>query len=103
MAKKNESVRQPVDDHTLIARAANLITADVDDGLMILNSHTGNFIQLNAGASDLWQRIEAPIALGTLCERITESYDVSRELCRGDVVEWLGEMRALGLVEFETN
>ncbi|GLK71877.1 PqqD family protein [Ancylobacter dichloromethanicus] len=103
MVKENNSGKPRLADCTLIAHASNLITAYVDEELMIVNSQTGNFIQLNASASNLWQRIEAPIALGTLCDRITEQYDVSREECRSHVVEWLGQMHALGLVELETN
>lgn len=103
MAKEDESGKPRLDDHTLIAHASDLIAADVDDALMIVNSQTGNFIQLNAGASNLWQRIAAPIALGTLCDQLTEEYDVSRDMCRSHMVEWLGEMHALGLVQFETN
>lgn len=88
-----------LDEDTRITRGPDMITADLDDGAMILNAESGNFIELNAAAARLWQFIETPLSLGALCDTVTSTYDVSRDICRPQLVEWIDEMRALGLIE----
>lgn len=89
---------ETLDDDTLIARVPDMITADLDGSALILNSASDNFIELNAVAATLWHFIEAPLSLGALCDTIMETHDVSRDICRSHVIEWIGEMRALGLI-----
>ena len=90
---------EALEDDTLIARAPDMITADLDENALVLNAESGNFIELNPVATRLWRFLETPLSLGALCDTVIGVYDVPRDACRAQVVEWIDEMRALGLIE----
>jgi hypothetical protein len=88
-----------VDDRTLIVRCEGMITADVEGEAIILNSGTGNFVQINASAGRIWRLLEAPRTLASLRVLLSEHYAVSVEQCRADLISFIEDMRAKGLVE----
>lgn len=88
-----------IDDHSIIRRRPDLITADVDGESIVLNSVTGTFYQLNASAARIWQLVENPQTLAAMVAHLTERFDVTAEQCRVDVLELIESLQGRGLVE----
>jgi Coenzyme PQQ synthesis protein D (PqqD) len=87
-----------IDDGTRIVRCEGMITTDVEDETIILNSATGNFVQINGSAGRIWGLLESPHTLVSLCALLSEQYLVSMDQCRAELISFVDDMRAKGLV-----
>jgi len=88
---------------TCIRRAPDLITAPLDDGAIIMDIASGNFIELNRTAAQVWELLDVPNTLSGLCELVQDRYDVAPDLCAAQIEQWMGEMRAQNLVLVESD
>jgi hypothetical protein len=87
-----------IDDETRIVRREGMIAADVEDETIILNSATGNFVQVNGSAGRIWGLLESPHTLASLCALLSEQYAVSIDQCRAELIPFIEDMRAKDLV-----
>ena len=87
-----------IDDTMMVSRSQNMIAADVGNEAVILDIQSGYFFQLNRTAARVWALIESPISAGALCAKMAETHSVDPALCRGDVIEFIADMRDRGLV-----
>jgi hypothetical protein len=53
----------------------------------------------NGTASVIWKLLESPKTLAELAAAVAQEYDVEPSRVERDVTEFLGEMKAVGLVE----
>lgn len=87
-----------IDEAMMVSRSQNMIAADVGDEAVILDIQSGYFFQLNRTAALVWGLLEAPISAGALCAKMAESHSVDPAICRGDVMEFIADMRDRGLI-----
>ena len=87
-----------IDDAMMVSRSENMIAADVGNEAVILDIQSGYFFQLNRTAALVWGFLESPISAAALCAKMAEAHSVDPALCRGDVVEFIADMRDRGLV-----
>ncbi len=90
-----------IDDSAIASRGQNMIAADVGEESVLLDIDTGYFFQLNKSASLIWALLETPLPMGELCARLEKRFAVEAETCRGDVLEFVADMRDKGLVEIK--
>jgi hypothetical protein len=90
---------EPIDDSAMISRKPTLIAADVADEAILLDVDSGYFFQLNKTAARIWGLVETPRPLAEVCAELAKTYAVDPAVCRGDVVEFVSDMRERGLVE----
>lgn len=88
-----------IDDHSLIRRKPDLITADVEGESVVLNSVTGTFYQLNVSAARIWDMVETPQTPAAMVAQLVERFDVSPAQCRAELSELVGALQERGLVE----
>ena len=87
-----------IDDTMMVSRRENMIAADVGDEAVILDIQSGYFFQLNRTAALVWGLLESQISAGELCAKMAESHSVDAVICRGDMMEFIADMRDRGLV-----
>lgn len=91
-----------LDHHrTRIRRAPDLITAPLDEGAVIMDMASGNFLELNRTAARIWELLDTPNTLSGLCALVLDRYDVAPELCAVQIEEWMGEMQERRLILVE--
>ena len=78
------------------AKAQNL-----DAALLMRNSATGEFYGLESIALRIWELLEQPRTVQTLCAELRNEYDVDPATCQGDVLEFLADLGREGLIEIE--
>ena len=88
-----------IDDHNIIQRTPDLITADVEGESVVLNSVTGTFYQLNASAARIWDLVETPQTPAALVTQLVARFDVTAEQCRADVLHLIDSLQQRGLVK----
>lgn len=87
-----------IDDTMMVSRDQNMIAADVGDEAVILDIQSGYFFQLNRTAARIWALLESQISAGELCAKMAESHSVDPAICRGDVLDFIADMRDRGLI-----
>lgn len=84
--------------HTRIVRSPELISAPVQEELVMFNAETGKYYNLNAVAATVWQRLENPVTVKALCAELTDNYEISPERCQAEILAFLVKLEAKGLI-----
>jgi len=84
---------------TIIRRNSDILTEAIDDELVMLNLEAGKYYGLDDIASHIWSELEEPLSAEKLCESLTAKFDVDRETCQRETLEFLNWLLAENLVE----
>ncbi|HSI19024.1 MAG TPA: PqqD family protein [Sphingomonas sp.] len=91
----------PIEDHMIIRLRRDMIAAESDDEMIVLDAERGDFLQLNKTAGRIWALLEEPLTFGVLCARLADQFAVDAADCREDVCAFIGELSQRGLVEID--
>ncbi len=84
---------------TLVGRKS-FIGTDVGNKHVLMNVDKGTYIGLDAVGKSIWQRLEEPQTIASLCETLRTAYQVpDQALFERDVMEFIRNLRLQGLVE----
>jgi hypothetical protein len=84
---------------TRIGRRA-FIAADVGKQHVVLNVEKGTYLGLDAVGKGIWERLEQPRTIASLCEELRAVYEVlDRPLFEREVTEFIADLRLHGLIE----
>lgn len=81
-----------------ISRSPDSIYADLDGQTVMMSLSEGKYFGLNPVASRVWDLLETPQSVDTLCEQLLSEYAVDAAQCRRDVEAFIAEMLRLGIV-----
>lgn len=84
-----------------VSRAGDLVFAEIDGEAVALNAERGICYGVNGVGLQILKLIEQPVRVGDLCERLVADYDVEADTCQEQVMGFLAEMEAEGLVHLE--
>lgn len=93
------SVGAILDRGARVRRCGDLLAADVDGEMVMMDVETGVYFGLDAIGTDIWKRIEAPVTVADLAAGLAGDYDAAPETIERDVLALLTDMAARGLVE----
>lgn len=77
----------------MIHRDGDWLAAKVGDELVMMSAAKGNYIGLSAVGARIWELIEAPQTVESLCAALVEEYDVAPATCRAEVDAFLATLR----------
>lgn len=77
---------------------SGLLTTVVDGELVALSVEAGACYGLDGIGTRIWELLAEPCSLDSLCEQLTREFEVEQSYCREDVLEFLEELRAEGMV-----
>ncbi len=86
---------------TKFVRNQETISGQIDDDLVMVDIAKGSYFSLNSVATRIWELLEKPLSLDSLCARLVDEYDVTTEQCRADVELHVANMQQLGLIRPE--
>lgn len=86
---------------SMIRRQSDWLTAKVGDELVMMSTETGNYVGLTEVGARIWELLKTPQELDTLCGRLREEFDVTDQVCRSDVEDFLGELAIHGAVALD--
>lgn len=81
-----------------IVRSDEPVWSPAGDEVVMLSVAKGKYYGLNDIAAAIWERIEHPIEVGVLCDSLRRSFKVSRKECEADVLAFLEQLLAKGLI-----
>ena len=86
-----------VELRTVVVRTPGLLTAPVDDEIVILNPDRDNYVGLDAVGRAVWDLIEQPQEVAELCRKLSQDFDGTPEQIAADVLPFLAEMADEGI------
>ena len=88
----------PLSVESIVIRNPEFVTAEMDEDLVMMSLESNNYYSLDSIGRAIWELLEEPLQVSALCERLLEDFDVERSRCVEDVVEFLTELEASGLI-----
>ena len=82
----------------LIRRQDGWLTSWVGPELVMMSGAAGTYISLSETAGRVWELLETPQSLNDLCSTLAAEYDFDDETIRAQVVSFLRQMQAEGMV-----
>ena len=78
---------------TLVQRVdRELLTSELGDELVMMDVEKGNYISLNKMGRIIWDYLEEPITTQNLIAKLMERYNVDKDVCARETLEYLKEM-----------
>jgi hypothetical protein len=86
---------------TMVRRQGEWLSAKVGEELVMMSVDKGDYVGLTEVGARIWELIETPQELETLCTRLQDEFDVSSETCRADVDIFLKELEKQGAISLD--
>src|SRR5262249_31599441 len=69
--------------------------------LVMMSVDKGDYVGLSEVGARIWELIDTPRELETLCSKLQEEFDVSNEICHADVEAFLKDLVHHGAIAVE--
>jgi len=87
-------VEQTLDENSQVARGDGWLSAWVDTEYVMMSADTGMCISLSETGGRIWELMEEPQTVASLCDKLAAEYDAPREVLLEDVYTFLGTLSA---------
>jgi len=88
-----------IDLNSRIVRSDGPVSAPVDDELVMADVDAGKYYALNNVSTAIWNGIGKEITVKDLCSRLQSEYDVDQDRCKTEVLKFVNELDAKGLLK----
>lgn len=82
----------------MIYRDGDWLAAKVGDEMVMMSATNGNYIGLSPVGARIWELLETPRSIESLCRTLIDEYDVDSATCRIEVdsfIATLGQHQAV--------
>lgn len=83
----------------IVSRSRDHLSAKTCDQTLLMSIKQGKYAGLDLIGSAIWDRLERPISIEALCSDLLGAYEANPEVLRQDVLKFLDELDALGMLE----
>ena len=84
---------------SIVVVVPNQVSADLGGEAVVLGLEKSMYYGLDGVGSRVWELIKQPQAVSSVRDTILDEYEVDRETCERDLLEFLGKLAAEGLIE----
>jgi Coenzyme PQQ synthesis protein D (PqqD) len=96
---RSEMKNNAITVDTVVGRAAGVVDAEIDNGVVALKIDTGMCYGLNEVGSDIWRFLSTPISVSEMCSKLRGMYSIDSASCERQVIDLLEELRAEELIK----
>ncbi len=87
---------------SIAQRNHNIVEASIDGETVMMSIENGQYYGLDSIASRIWALLEKPEKVEDICLQLLESYDVSKEQCETEVLQFLDTLKDNNIIEVST-
>jgi hypothetical protein len=84
---------------SIVVASQDQVSSDLAGETVLLSMQSAMYYGLDEVASRIWELVREPIRVSEVRDAITREYDVELERCEADVLAFLRELAAKGLIE----
>jgi hypothetical protein len=77
---------------SVVKRNPDIMVAQVPDGYVMLSVDASRYLEFNATAAAVWDFLETPRTVRSLCEAVQMRFDVEAGRCRTEVHDLLTQL-----------
>ncbi|HEY0107197.1 MAG TPA: PqqD family peptide modification chaperone [Rhizomicrobium sp.] len=85
----------------IVKKSGDWLVAKVGEELVMMSVEKGNYIGLSAVGARVWELIEEPQTLDAICTRLVQEFDVTPQMCRAEVQDFLNALVMHGAAELD--
>ncbi len=89
---------KPLSLQSIISRNPELVSSQIDSERVMMNIQTGEYFGLDAVGNRIWELIEKPIQINKLIEILLDEFDVPKNQCETDTLEFIKQLSDKQLV-----
>ncbi len=79
----------------------NYIATPFGEETMIMNMKSGDYINLNQIGTSIWNLLETPSSIESICLKLIEKFDVDSKTCQEHVIDYLQQLIEQGIIEIK--
>lgn len=83
---------------TTIVRNTDLMAVPMDGDLVMMSISQGTYYGINPVGGRIWSLLEQPASVASLCNTIVSEFEVSKEQCQQDVLQFVEQLLKAGVV-----
>lgn len=83
----------------ILSRSECWLTAWVGDELMMMNSEHSHYLSLSGAGGRIWELLEEPRTVGSLCDALAAEYEISRDVAYLDIMKFIEGLQQQKAVE----
>ena len=92
---------QEIDLDTVVFQRGDLYSGELDGEMVMMSVEHGKYYGLDEIGSRIWKLIEQPRSVSEICELLVAEFQVEREKCRQDVLDFLNKLAREDLVKVD--
>lgn len=81
-----------------ICRKSDVLSAEMDGTVVIMDPDEGVYFRLDAVGSDIWRRLDEPMTLAGLIASLIDTYEGDPEAIEADTLALLDRMTEKGML-----
>ena len=78
--------------NSFIRRNPELVSSNLDGETVMMSVESGEYFGLDSVGSRIWELIENPVEVDGVIGALLDEFEVSREQCEADTVEFLNQL-----------
>lgn len=87
-----------ISDETRLQRSEELISAPVDNDLVLLSLQNSKYYGMGPVGKRVWELAAEPRTVKAICAQLLDEFDVAPDTCRQDVLAFVAQLAAAKLV-----
>lgn len=87
--------------NNVVSRRNDIDTTDLNGEIVMMDLEKGRYFSLNGVGSRIWEIIEEPIGINKIVDCLLEEYDVNRNECEENVLEFLGKLEDANIISVD--
>jgi hypothetical protein len=82
-----------------VVRREDILASALDDEMVMMNIDQGEYYGLPAISTYIWGQLEEPRQVSAICDHLLTRFDVDRDTCQNEVLNFLQELHKEALID----
>lgn len=87
-----------LNENNIVVQNKDIDVSDLNGEKVMMNIDKGEYFSLNSLGSRIWEIIDKPKKINEVINTLLEEYEVSEEECRENVMNFLGVLKHVDLI-----
>lgn len=96
------TAKKEIGPDTVLQRRNDLLFNEIDGEMVMLSIHNGEYYGMDKVGSRIWKILSEPIKLSCLVDKLILEYEINRDQCLIDTVNFLEKLHDKALIFYET-
>lgn len=90
------------DSGTIVSQPEHQVSCELNGEAVVLHLPDAVYFSMDQVGAFIWNQISKPVSVADICMHVREAYDVTEAECATDVIAFLQELNAAGLLRVIT-